>query len=76
MSTAAADAPTTTKLTQLDALKKVTKVVADTGDFESMRDYKPQDATHQPQLDPRGGEQSRVTAFILDKVITDRKAAA
>ena len=38
------------KVSQLDQLKKVTKVVADTGDFESMRSYKPQDATTNPSL--------------------------
>ena len=36
MSTATAEAPATTKLSQLDQLKKFTTVVADTGDFESM----------------------------------------
>lgn len=35
---------------QLDQLKKFTTVVADTGDFESMKVYKPQDATTNPSL--------------------------
>jgi transaldolase len=34
----------------LDQLKEVTKVVADTGDFESMKAYKPVDATTNPSL--------------------------
>src|SRR6187402_3326069 len=34
----------------LDQLKKYTKVVADTGDFESMKVYHPQDATTNPSL--------------------------
>ena len=38
------------KVSQLDQLKKFTKVVCDTGDFESMRAYKPQDATTNPSL--------------------------
>jgi transaldolase len=37
-------------MTALDALKAVTTVVADTGDFESMRAYKPTDATTNPSL--------------------------
>jgi len=37
-------------MSQLDELKKYTKVVADSGDFESMRAYKPQDATTNPSL--------------------------
>jgi transaldolase len=38
------------KVSQLDQLKGFTKVVADTGDFESMRAYKPEDATTNPSL--------------------------
>jgi transaldolase len=34
----------------LEQLKKYTTVVADTGDFESMRKYKPQDSTTNPSL--------------------------
>jgi len=34
----------------LDQLKKYTTVVADTGDFESMKKYKPQDSTTNPSL--------------------------
>jgi transaldolase len=34
----------------LDQLKRVTTVVADTGDFNAMRAYKPQDATTNPSL--------------------------
>ncbi|MEO1843934.1 MAG: transaldolase family protein, partial [Akkermansiaceae bacterium] len=37
-------------LSQLDQLKQVTTVVADTGDFEAMREYEPQDATTNPSL--------------------------
>ncbi len=50
MSTATASPPPATKLNQLETLKKLTKVVADTGDFESMREFKPQDATTNPSL--------------------------
>jgi transaldolase len=37
-------------MNQLDQLKKHTIVVADTGDFEAMKAYKPQDATTNPSL--------------------------
>ncbi|HEY2083434.1 MAG TPA: transaldolase family protein, partial [Verrucomicrobiae bacterium] len=37
-------------MNQLDQLKKFTKVVADTGDFESLKQYAPQDATTNPSL--------------------------
>ena len=39
-----------TKLNQLEQIKKFTKVVADTADFESMKEFKPQDATTNPSL--------------------------
>ena len=32
----------------LDSLKRVTTVVADTGDIEAMRQFRPQDATTNP----------------------------
>ncbi len=41
---------TQTASSQLEQLKQFTKVVADTGDFESMKAYKPQDATTNPSL--------------------------
>ncbi|MGW8317470.1 MAG: transaldolase family protein, partial [Bacteroidales bacterium] len=34
----------------LEQLKKITQVVADTGDFESMRKFRPVDATTNPSL--------------------------
>ncbi|MGF1452803.1 MAG: transaldolase [Opitutales bacterium] len=37
-------------MNQLDSLKQYTTIVADTGDFESMRAYQPQDATTNPSL--------------------------
>jgi len=37
-------------MNQLDQLKQFTTVVADTGDFESIKDFKPQDATTNPSL--------------------------
>lgn len=37
-------------LNQLDQLKQFTKVVADSGDFETLKQYAPQDATTNPSL--------------------------
>lgn len=37
-------------MTQLDALKALTTVVADTGDFHQLAQYQPQDATTNPSL--------------------------
>lgn len=51
----------------LEALKQFTTVVADTGDFESMRAYQPQDATTNPTLIIRALEKPQY-AGILDSV--------
>ena len=37
-------------MSQLEQLSQYTKVVADTGDFESIRAFKPVDATTNPSL--------------------------
>ena len=37
-------------MNQLEQLRQITTVVADTGDFESMKQYRPQDATTNPSL--------------------------
>lgn len=37
-------------MSALEQLKKITVVVADTGDFEAMKEYKPTDATTNPSL--------------------------
>ena len=60
------------KLSQLDQLRKFTKVVADTGDFESIKDFKPQDATTNPSL-IYAATQKEQYFHLLDEVLTDRK---
>jgi transaldolase len=63
------------KVSQLDQLKTFTKVVADTGDFESMRAYKPQDATTNPSLILAATEKPQY-AYLLDKAIDDFKTSS
>ena len=73
MSTAIAeDKKTGTKLNQLDQLRKFTKVVADTGDFESIKDFKPEDATTNPSL-VYAATQKQQYGHLLDEVLKDRK---
>lgn len=57
---------------QLDQLKKFTTVVADTGDFESIREFHPQDATTNPSLIYQATQKEEYK-WILDKVIADNK---
>ena len=63
---------TETKLNQLDQLKKFTKVVADTADFESIKDFKPQDATTNPSL-VYAATQKQQYAHLIEEVLADRK---
>jgi transaldolase len=73
MSTAIAEEKRTgAKLNQLEQLKKFTKVVADTADFESIKDFKPQDATTNPSL-VYAATQKPEYAHLVEEVIADRK---
>jgi transaldolase len=71
MSTAIAEEKKT-KLNQLEQIKKFTKVVADTADFESMKKFKPQDATTNPSL-VYAATQKEQYSHLLDEVLKDRK---
>src|SRR5437868_9245046 len=71
MSTAVAEEQKT-KLNQLEQLKRFTKVVADTADFESMKEFKPQDATTNPSL-VYSAIQKQQYGHLLDEVLKDRK---
>jgi transaldolase len=55
---------------QLEQLKQFTTVVADTGDFESMREYEPQDATTNPSLILKASQQEEY-AHLVDKAVAD-----
>ena len=73
MSTAVVEEKKTkTELNQLEQLKKFTKVVADTADFESIKDFKPQDATTNPSL-VYAATQKQQYGHLLDEVLKDRK---
>jgi transaldolase len=73
MSTAIAEEKQTdTKLNQLEQLKKFTKVVADTADFESIKDFKPEDATTNPSL-VYAATQKQQYSHLVDEVLANRK---
>jgi len=59
----------------LEQLKTFTTVVADTGDFESMRKYAPQDATTNPTLIFKAVQQAEYK-HLLDKVIADSRGSS
>ncbi|XP_008207789.1 transaldolase isoform X1 [Nasonia vitripennis] len=58
-----------TKMTStLDQLKAMTTVVADTGDFEAMEQFKPTDATTNPSLILAAANQKKY-AHLIDKAV-------
>jgi len=60
-------------MNQLDQLKRSTIVVADTGDFQAMDAYKPQDATTNPSL-ILGAVQKDAYKPILTRVVGEHRA--
>ncbi len=60
---------------QLQSLKQFTTVVADTGDFESIRKFAPQDATTNPSLILKAVLQPEYRS-LLDKAIADNKGSS
>jgi transaldolase len=61
-------------MTQLDQLKKLTTVVADTGDFEAMKAFKPQDATTNPSLILQAATKAEYRPLI-DQAINEHKTS-
>src|SRR5260370_13813735 len=61
-------------LSQLDQLKKLTKVVADTGDFATLKEYAPQDATTNPSLIFKAAQLPEYE-YLIEKAITDVRSA-
>ncbi len=62
-------------MNQLDQLKQHTIVVADTGDFESMRAYKPQDATTNPSLILAASQKPEYRTLV-DKAVAEFKGSS
>ena len=52
----------------LDQIKEHTVIVADTGDFDSIRQYEPQDATTNPSLILKAAKQSEYSDLVEDVV--------
>ncbi|MCI0748388.1 MAG: transaldolase [Verrucomicrobia subdivision 3 bacterium] len=58
--------------TQLDQLKRMTCVVADTGDFATIKEYEPQDATTNPSLIFKAAQMPEYK-HLVEKAIMDAK---
>jgi len=73
MSTVLSDKPRTdTKRNQLEQIKKFTTIVADTGDFETIREFGPTDATTNPSLIYAATQKENYSHF-LEEVLANRK---
>lgn len=66
---------TSTATSQLDQLKKFTKVVADTGDFDAIKEFAPQDATTNPSLILKAAQMPAYQR-LMDKAIADGKKSS
>ncbi len=61
-------------LSQLDQLKQWTKVVADTGDFGTIKAFEPQDATTNPTLLLKAAQMAEYR-YIVDKAVAEARAS-
>ena len=61
-------------MNQLDQLKQFTRVVADTGDFATLKEYAPQDATTNPSLIFKAAQMSGYKTLV-EQAIADTRAA-
>src|SRR5688572_6625638 len=67
---------TKTTLNQLDQLKNFTTVVADTGDFGTLKQYAPQDATTNPSLILKAAQMPEYEPVVEKAVADARKTGA
>src|SRR6266705_254248 len=71
------DKPQTARtLNQLDQLKQFTRVVADTGDFATLKEYAPQDATTNPSLILKAAQMPGYKNLVEKAISDNRKSGA
>jgi transaldolase len=61
---------------QLDQLKRFTRVVADTGDFSTLKEYAPQDATTNPSLILKAAQMPAYKTLVEKAIADARKSGA
>src|SRR5437867_3768945 len=66
---------TKTPVNQLEQLKQFTKVVADTGDFSSFKEYAPYDATTNPTLILKAAVMPEYR-YLVEKAVADNRSAS
>lgn len=75
MNTASTATTSAASPNQLDQLKTFTKVVADTGDFVSLKEFAPLDATTNPSLILKAALMPEYK-FLVEKALADNKSAS
>jgi transaldolase len=73
--TATLEKEKSTALSQLDQLKKMTKVVADTGDFSVLKEFSPEDATTNPSLIFKAAQMPGYKSILDEAIQTGKKSA-
>jgi transaldolase len=61
-------------MNQLEQLKQFTTIVADTADFESIREFKPQDCTTNPSLVYAATQKDNYSHFLEEILLNRRKS--
>ena len=61
-------------MNQLDQIKKFTTIVADTGDFETIREFTPKDATTNPSLIYAATQKENYYHFLEEVLVNRRKS--
>src|SRR5467141_1563574 len=64
------------QVSQLDQLKRFTKVVADTGDFATLKEYEPQDATTNPSLIFKAAQMPGYKNLVEQAIADNQKSSA
>jgi transaldolase len=62
-------------LNQLEQLRRFTKIVADTGDYATLKEFSPEDATTNPSLILKAAEKPEYKALV-DKAVANNRGAA
>src|SRR5688572_24476502 len=63
-------------VSQLDQLRRYTKIVADTGDFATLKEYAPQDATTNPSLILKAAQMPGYKHLVEQAIADNRKSSA
>ncbi len=61
---------------QLEQLKRFTRIVADTGDFGTLKEYAPQDATTNPSLILKAAQMAGYKALVDQALADNRQSSA